>query len=215
MKNIIESLKNSGVIIKDENHVYIDDTVTVGEGTIIYPNVSLRGKTTIGKNNIIDMNTIMEDTVIGDNNSIISSVIHNSQIGNNNEIGPFAHISKTTMISDQVIIGNFVEVVRSTIDSEVKIKHLSYVGDAYIEKGVNIGAGTIISNYSVKKTKDRTHIKKKAFIGSNSCLVAPITIGEGAVVAAGSTITNSIKDNSLAIARMRQIEKENYYQDKN
>ncbi len=193
-------------IIKDEKSTYIENTVTIGEGTIIYPNVAIRGNTIIGKNNIIDMNTIIIDSVIGDGNNILASVITDSKIGNNNEIGPYAHISKNTVINNHVTIGNYVEVVRSVIDDKTKSKHLTYLGDAQVGQGVNIGAGTITANYSPKRTKNKTYILKGAFVGSNSCLIAPVTIGENALVAAGSTITEDVKDNSLGISRAKQIE---------
>jgi len=206
-----EQLINLGVNIIDINHTYVDDDVIIGSGTIIYPNVSIRGNTVIGKNNVIDMNSIIIDSKIGDNNHIISSYIENSEIKNNNTIGPFSHLEKNAIITNDVIIGNYVEVKNSTIGENSKAKHLSYIGDANLGENVNIGAGTIFANYNSKtKQKNKTEVEDNVSIGSNSVLVAPITLKKSSFIAAGSTITNDVEEYCLGIARSRQVNKDNF-----
>lgn len=206
-----EQLINLGVKIVDINHTYIDDNVIIDEGTIIYPNVAIRGNTKIGKNNIIDMNTIIIDSKIGNNNKIIFSYIENSEIGNDNNIGPFSHLEKNAIITNNVVIGNYVEVKNSIIGEESKAKHLSYIGDANLGKKVNVGAGTIFANYNSKtKEKNKIKIEDNVSIGSNSVLIAPVTLKKSSFIAAGSTITNNVEEHSLGIARSRQVNKPNF-----
>ena len=196
---MLEELEKKGVIFKDRNHVYIDEGIKIGKGTVIYPNVSIRGNCIIGENNVIDSNTIIED----------------SQIGSNNKIGPSAHIHSHCTIGSDNVIGNFVEIKKSTLKSGIKAKHLTYIGDAYIEDNCNIGAGVVFANYKgFGHKKEKTTLSKNVFIGSNSVLIAPLEIGENSVVAASSTITESIKPYSLAICRKRQMTKEGYLENK-
>lgn len=193
----------------DKNNTYIDTEVQIGKETIIYPNVIIEGKTIIGNNCIIHAGTYIKDSIIGDNNKIYHSYIIESEIGNNNEIGPFSNIRANNKIQDHNKIGAFVELKGNNINSNIKIPHLSYIGDSIIESGVNIGCGTITVNYDGVK-KHQTVIKKDAFIGCNVNLISPITIGENSLIAAGSTITEDVEKDSLAIARNRQTNKKNY-----
>lgn len=210
----IQKYIEKGVILIDPLHTYIEDTVEIEEGTIIYPNVSLRGNTYIGKNNMIDMNTIIENTKIGDENKIIQSVICNSEIGNQNTIGPFAHIKDNNCIGSHNNIGSFVELKGTNIKDNNNIKHLSYCGDVSLQNNVNIGAGSIIANYNAKtKLKNKSKIASNTCIGANSVIISPVSINENSFVAAGSVITEDVPENSLAIARIRQITKENYYKE--
>jgi len=187
--------------IIDSNNTYIDDTVSIGEGCIIYPGVELRGNTVIGDNTIIDSHTIIED----------------SKIGSNNKIGPSAHIHTNSVIGNDNIIGNFVEVKESQIGNHNRMHHLTYCGTATIGDNCNIGCGVVFSNFNYNS--DRAHKLKTAignhvFIGSNTVLCAPLNIDDDSVVGAGSVITDSIPKDSLAIARSRQVTKENYFKKK-
>ena len=191
----------------DSKTVYIDDTVILGENCTIYPNVMIKGKTTIGDNTVIYMGSYIEDSHIGKNNIIYTSYIVNSNLGDNNVIGPYAHIREGNDIKDNNKIGSFVELKNDTIQCNVKIPHLSYIGDTSIESGVNIGAGVKTANYNGKEKK-HTEIQSDVFIGCNAVLVAPVTLCKDSYVAAGSVITQDVPEKSLAIARERQINKD-------
>lgn len=195
----VEELINNGVIIKDKKNIYIDDSVEIGRGTILYPGVSLRGNTKIGENCIIDMDCIIED----------------SRIGNNNKVGPFAHLHTDCVLGDDNTIGNYVEIKKSKIGNFNHMKHLTYCGDAIIGDSCNIGCGVVFSNYNYSGIKKEvTILEDNVFIGSNSVLCAPLKIGEHSVIGAGSVITEDVPSNSLAIARPRQITKEDYFKEK-
>ena len=194
-----------GVVIVDHNTTYIDEDVKIGDGTTIYPNVSIRGKSVIGKNNIIDSNTVLADCTIGDNNKILSSYLTDTTIGNNNFIGPFAHTREEVILGDNNKIGNYVEIKATTIGNSNFFSHLSYVGNSEITNGVNFSGGAITANFDlINKQYKKTVIKDDAIIGANSILVAPITINKKAFVAAGSVITDDVGERELAIARKRQ-----------
>ena len=167
--------------------------------------------TKIGKKVVIEPYVVISKNVKIGNNVIISSFSHleGVKIDNNVKIGPYARIRPGVIIESGSIIGNFVEVKKSIIGKNSKLNHLSYIGDANIGKNVNIGAGTITCNYDGVK-KNKTKIKDKVFIGSNSSLVAPITINEGSIVGAGSVITKNVKKESLALTRSQQTETKNY-----
>lgn len=200
-----------GVIIVDQNTTYIDEDVLVGDGTTIYPNVSIRGKSVIGKNNIIDSNTVLIDVEIGDDNKILSSYINASKIGNNNKIGPFTHFREKVEIGNNNVVGNFVEMKGDVIGNNNNFKHLSYVGNAEVKNNVNFGAGSITANYdSIKHIKHKTVVEDGASIGSNVVLVAPVTINKKGFIAAGSVITKDVGERDLAIARCRQENKKEY-----
>lgn len=192
----------------DKKNTYIGEDVQIGDGTTIYPNVVIEGKTIIGTNCTIYIGSVIKDSIIGNNCNIYSSYIVNSQIGNNNNIGPFANIRENNYICDNTKIGSFVELKNSNIGNNTKVPHLSYIGDTTIGKKVNIGCGTVTANYDGKR-KNNTYIGDNAFIGCNSVLVAPINIEKNSFVAAGSTITKDLKENDLAVARTKQINLEN------
>jgi bifunctional UDP-N-acetylglucosamine pyrophosphorylase / glucosamine-1-phosphate N-acetyltransferase len=194
--SINERWMREGVTIIDKNNTYIGPDVTIGAGTTIYPGSVIEGNVTIGQGCLIE-----------------SSYIRDSVIGDHVTVGPFAHIRNQTVIGNHVRIGNFVEVKKSVLQDGVKAAHLTYLGDSEIGKHVNIGCGTITVNYD-GKIKHKTIIEANAFIGSNVNLIAPITIGEGAAVAAGSTVTDDVPAQSLAIARERQTTKVGYYANK-
>lgn len=210
LKNRInEYHMRNGVTIIDPNNTYIDTDVEIGQDTIIQPGTILSGRTKIGSNCVIGPNSEVKNCVIGSETVIRQSVAHDSEIGSNVNIGPFAHIRPQSEIHDEVKIGNFVETKKTVFGKGSKASHLSYIGDAEVGSNVNIGCGSITVNYDGKH-KYLTKIEDNVFIGCNSNLVAPVTVGTGAYVAAGSTITQDVPGEALAVARARQVNKEEY-----
>lgn len=212
MRNRInESHMKNGVTIIDPSNTYIDTDVKIGMDTIIYPGTILKGNTVIGEDCHIGPNTEIDSCQVGDATVVRQSVALKSLIGTHVNIGPFAHIRPGCDIHNEVKIGNFVEVKKATFGDGSKVSHLSYIGDAEVGSNVNIGCGSITVNYD-GKDKHLTRIEDDAFVGCNSNLVAPVTIGKGSYVAAGSTITENVPGDALSIARARQVNKENYVQ---
>jgi bifunctional UDP-N-acetylglucosamine pyrophosphorylase/glucosamine-1-phosphate N-acetyltransferase len=199
----LECLMDSGVTIMDPASTFIDDEVKVGQDSIIYPFTWLEGQTSIGTGCTIGPNTRIADTKVGDNAVVHYTYAHECEIGANVNIGPFVHIRPKTVLSNGVKVGNFVEVKNTSVGEGSKIPHLSYIGDTDMGAGVNIGSGTITVNYD-GKNKYRTKIEDDAFVGCNSNLVAPVSIGKGAYIAAGSTITKNVPPAALGVARARQ-----------
>ncbi|MBT1248550.1 MULTISPECIES: bifunctional UDP-N-acetylglucosamine diphosphorylase/glucosamine-1-phosphate N-acetyltransferase GlmU [unclassified Thermosipho (in: thermotogales)] len=208
-KKINEKLMKEGVRIIDPDVVYIDPQVKIGKDTVIYPFTFIEGDTTIGEDCIIGPMTRIKNSKIGNNVIINRSEVEKAEVKDNVSVGPYARLREGTILDTNVKIGNFVETKKTVIGQNSKAQHLTYLGDATIGKNVNIGAGTITCNYDGKK-KHPTFIEDNVFIGSNSSLVAPVKIGKNSITAAGSTITNNVPENSLAIARERQINKENW-----
>ena len=208
-QRINEEHMRNGVSLIDPDHTYISSDAIIGRDTVIYPGSMILSETVIGENCIIGPNTEIKNCTVLNGTTIRQSVAHDSQIGNDVTIGPFAHIRPLSTIADEVKIGNFVEIKKSSFGKGSKASHLSYIGDAEIGTDVNLGCGSITVNYD-GKNKFLTKIEDGAFIGCNSNLVAPVTIGKGAFVAAGSTITNDVPEKALTVARARQINKENY-----
>lgn len=200
-------LMEKGVSLQDPATAYVDVNVTVGRGTVILPNTMLRGNTTVGEECVIGPNCEITDSRIANSVIIRHSVVTGAVIEDGVSVGPFAHLRPETVLRAGVKIGDFVEIKKSDVGPHTKIPHLSYVGDADLGRGANLGAGTIVVNYDGKR-KHKTIIKDKAFIGCNSNLVAPVTIGKGAFVAAGSTITQDVPDAALSLARPKQVNKE-------
>ena len=199
----------NGVTIVDPDTTYIDVGVQIGQDTVIYPNVMIQGNTVIGSNVTIYSNSFLRNAVIGDAAVIDSSKIVESSVGARTTIGPMSHLRNHTEIAEDCRIGNFVEFKDSHFGTGSKCAHLTYVGDADVGSGVNFGCGVVTVNYD-GKNKYRTTIKDGAFIGSNCNLIAPVTIGENALLAAGSTITDSVNDGDMGIARSRQENKAGY-----
>jgi bifunctional UDP-N-acetylglucosamine pyrophosphorylase/glucosamine-1-phosphate N-acetyltransferase len=201
---IIKTHIKKGVDFIDKEHVFIDSKVKIGGGTIIYPNVYLEGYTIIGKGCKIFPNVRVEDSVIQDGAVIKdSTLIEGSVVKKGAVVGPFAHLRPESEIGAGARIGNFVEVKKSIIGSRTKAQHLTYLGDARVGREVNIGAGTITCNYDGYK-KHITTIEDNVFIGSDSQLIAPVKIGKGAYVGAGSTITKDVPPQCLALSRVTQ-----------
>lgn len=212
-RNTREKINNdhilNGVTFIDKNTAYIGSEVTIGKDTIIYPNVILEGKAIIGENCVIRSNTRISNSVISDNVNIEASIILESTVGSFTNVGPFAYIRPNSEIGSHVKIGDFVEIKNAVIGDNTKASHLTYIGDSDIGENINFGCGTVTVNYDGDK-KFRTVIEDNAFIGCNSNLVAPVTIKKGSYVAAGSTITDEVPENCLAIARARQVVKTNW-----
>ena len=208
-KRINEALMMSGVTIKDPQTTYIDADVKIGRDTVVLPGSILSGRTEIGEGCTIGPNSEISNTKVGHHTTIRHSVVSDSEIGSEVQIGPFSHIRPQTAIGNRAKVGNFVEVKKSTIGEGSKASHLSYVGDAEIGKDVNLGCGMITVNYD-GKYKYLTKVEDGAFIGCNVNLIAPVTVGKEAIVAAGSTITEDVEADSLAIARARQTNKAHY-----
>ena len=208
-EEIINKHLSNGVKIVDVSNTYIDEEVQIGEGTILLPGVILQGNTTIGKNCQIGPFSTIENTKIGNNTVFKNSVAMDASIGDDTTVGPFAYIRPKADIRNHVKIGDFVEIKNSVIDDGTKVSHLTYIGDSNVGKNINFGCGTITVNYD-GKNKFRTVIEDDAFIGCNTNLVAPVTVKKGAFIAAGSTITDDVDENSLAIARCRQTIKKDW-----
>lgn len=207
---IIGKWCDHGVTFIDAGSVFISANSLIGQGTIIYPNVHIEGATKIGRGCAIFPNVRILDSIIEDDATIKdSTLIEKSIVKKKASVGPFAHIRPGCTIGENAKIGNFVEVKNAMIGPDTKASHLSYLGDAKIGKGVNIGAGTIICNYDGFK-KHITSIENNVFIGSDSQLIAPVTIGQGSIVGAGSTITKDVPANALALSRVEQTNIENW-----
>lgn len=199
----------NGVTIIDPASTYIGADVTIGADTILNPGTILKGNTVIGEQCEIGPNSEIEDSVIGDGVSVKYSVLCQAEVGESSTVGPFAYLRPGSKLGEHVKIGDFVEVKNATIDNGSKVSHLSYIGDAKVGKNVNVGCGAITVNYD-GYNKSVTEIEDDAFVGSNVNLIAPIKVGKGAFVVAGSTITQSVPENDLAIARQRQENKPGY-----
>ncbi|GAA0311031.1 bifunctional UDP-N-acetylglucosamine pyrophosphorylase/glucosamine-1-phosphate N-acetyltransferase [Gracilibacillus halotolerans] len=204
----IEHMRN-GVTIIDPQNTYIGVDVTIGTDVVIEPGCIINGNTTIEEGAHIGPNSEITHCHIGKDSVVRQSVASESHIGERVQIGPFAHIRPSAEIGNDVKIGNFVEIKKSKIDNKSKVSHLSYIGDAEIGSGVNVGCGTITVNYD-GKNKFKTVIEDDAFIGCNSNLIAPVVVGKGSFVAAGSTIHEDVPSNALSIGRAKQVNKENY-----
>lgn len=203
-QRIINGFISKGVSFLIPSSANIHADVRIGKDTLIYPNVSIEGGTKIGTGCTIHSNVRITESLLGDNVLIKdSSVIEDSLIRSNARIGPFAHLRPGSIIGCHAKIGNFVEVKKSLIGDRTKALHLSYIGDSDIGKDVNVGAGTITCNYDGSK-KHRTVVKDNVFIGSDSQLVAPVSIGIGAYIGAGSTITRDVPPMALALSRTNQ-----------
>jgi bifunctional UDP-N-acetylglucosamine pyrophosphorylase / glucosamine-1-phosphate N-acetyltransferase len=204
-----------GVTIVRPETCVIDAGVEVGTGTVIEPYVQLLGKTRVGSGCLIRSFTVVEDCTVGDGASILqSSVLEESTIEAGARVGPFAHLRPGSEIGANAHVGNFVELKKARLGKGAKANHLSYLGDAEVGEGANIGAGVIICNYDGVH-KHRTTIGKRAFVGSDSTLVAPVTIEDDTYIGAGSCITKNVPAGSLAVARARQVVKEGWVQRRN
>ncbi|OQR58717.1 bifunctional UDP-N-acetylglucosamine diphosphorylase/glucosamine-1-phosphate N-acetyltransferase GlmU [Bacillus sp. CDB3] len=210
MKNRINR-KNmvNGVTIIDPSNTYISADAIIGSDTVLHPGTIIEGNTVIGSDCEIGPHTVIRDSEIGERTVIRQSTVHDSKLGTEVSVGPFAHIRPDSVIGDEVRVGNFVEIKKTVFGNRSKASHLSYIGDAQVGEDVNLGCGSITVNYD-GKNKFKTVIGNGVFIGCNSNLVAPVTVEDGAYVAAGSTITENVPSKALSVARARQVNKEDY-----
>ena len=194
----------NGVTMRNPESVYIEDGVEIGNDTEICQNVTIKSGTKIGSDCVIGSGSMLDRAVIHDGVDVLSSVILESEVDEGTHVGPFAYIRPNCHVGKEVKVGDFVELKNSNIDDGTKISHLTYIGDSDVGKRVNFGCGTVTCNYDGKK-KYRTTIGDDCFVGCNTNFVSPINVGDGVYIAAGSTITEDIPENSLSIARARQV----------
>ena len=208
-QRIKERLMLDGVTIVDPASTYIEADVTVGRDSVIMPFTCLRGDTHIAGHCTIGPGSTLENTSVAAHSVVVHSYLSGADVGESCQVGPFAHLRPETSLGERVKIGNFVEIKKSEIGDGSKVNHLAYVGDGKLGRDVNVGAGTIFVNYD-GVNKHETEVGDEAFIGCNSNLVAPLKIGKGAFVAAGSTITKDVPEEALGVARARQENKEGW-----
>ncbi len=199
----------AGVTMINPDSITIDESVELQLDVIIEPQTHLRGQTAIAAGSRIGPGSLIEDSQIGSNVTVLYSVVSNSQVADNNTIGPYSHLRGKVQLGESCRIGNFVEIKKTTVGANTNVAHLAYLGNATLGERVNIGAGTITANYDGKH-KHPTKVGDRTKTGANSVLVAPVTLGENVTVAAGSTVNKDVEDNALVIARSRQKEIPNW-----
>lgn len=199
----------AGVKFIDLKTAYIDESVMIGKETIIYPGVILQGNTSIGENCLIGHNSRIVDSKIGNETEIQSSVILKSKVGNNTTIGPFAYMRPNSTLGDHVKLGDFVEIKNSAMGNGSKASHLTYIGDSDVGENVNLGCGVVFVNYD-GKNKHRSIIKDNVFVGCNVNIISPVTIEDGAYIAAGTTVTRDVPKGALCIGRARETKIEGW-----
>ena len=209
---IKENWMKAGVTMIDPNSITIDENVELEADVILEPQTHLRGNTKIATGSRIGPGSLIENSRIGANVTILYSVVSDAEISASTRIGPYAHLRGGVKLGESCRVGNFVEIKKTTIGSNSNMAHLSYLGDATLGDRVNIGAGTITANYDGKK-KHHTTIEQGTKTGSNSVLVAPVTLGKNVTVAAGSVVTQDVNDNALVVARSRQKEIPDWHQE--
>ena len=192
------TLLDSGVRMPDPSSVYLDSTVRVEPDTVLHPNTHLRGGTVVGRGSEIGPNSIVEDSRIGENCRVVSSVLEGASVGNAVTIGPFAHLRPGAQIEDEVELGNYAEVKASTVGTRTRIHHFSYIGDAALGADTNVGAGTITCNYD-GINKHRTVVGEGVFLGSDTMLIAPVSLGDGARTGAGSVVNRDVPPGEVVV----------------
>ncbi len=208
-------LMENGVLFIDPNSTYVESDVKIGESTVVYPGTYIGGRTSIGRACLIGPQCFISHSHLGDGVQLKSGTyIDNSVVNSRATLGPYAHLRPDTEIGPEAHVGNFVEMKKTKFGARAKAGHLTYLGDAEIGEDTNIGCGTITCNYAVDRKKYRTRIGKGVFVGSDTQFVAPVTIGDGAVIGSGSTITKDVPAHALGVARAKQFIKENYTAEK-
>jgi bifunctional UDP-N-acetylglucosamine pyrophosphorylase/glucosamine-1-phosphate N-acetyltransferase len=206
-----QRLMEAGVMLLEPRSTYIEDTVEIAPAAILYPGVHLRGATRIGAFACVESGSMISDSVIGDNVHIKAGCyLDQAKVARGVEMGPYAHLRPGTEIGEDCKVGNFVEMKKVKFGKGAKASHLTYLGDAEVGENTNIGCGTITCNYAADRKKYVTKIGKDVFVGSDTQFIAPITIGDGAVIGSGSTITKDVPAGALAVTRAKQFIKENY-----
>ncbi|MBA2485244.1 MAG: bifunctional UDP-N-acetylglucosamine diphosphorylase/glucosamine-1-phosphate N-acetyltransferase GlmU [Nitrospira sp.] len=209
-QRIRERWLEAGVTMREPSSTWIDADVTIGRDTVLYPNVALEGRTVIGEGTVVHSGSRITDCTIGDRVEILDHcVLREAQVEDEAHLGPFAHLRPGAIVRRTAKVGNFVEMKKAELGAGSKANHLSYLGDARIGKGVNLGAGTITCNYDGWK-KFLTVIGDQVFIGSDVQLVAPVTIGSGAIIAAGTTVTQDVPADALVLSRVPQVTREGW-----
>ena len=208
-RRVVERHVRAGVRVLDMDAVYIDPRVKIGRDTMLLPGTILQGETCIGENCQIGPNALVNSCAVGNGVIINASQVNESTLGDGCDVGPYAHIRPGCQVGEKCHVGAFVQLKNCVLGQGTKMSHLTYVGDADVGAGVNFGCGTITTNYDGFK-KYRCTIGDNAFIGCNTNLVAPVTVGEGAYSAAGATITKDVPADALAVARSRQENKEGW-----
>lgn len=208
-KRLNRKLMEAGVTMIDPANTYVSSQTQIGQDTILYPGVILEGECIIGKDCLIGANSRLVNGKIGNNVTIQNSTILDSAVDDYTSVGPYAYIRPGSQIGKHCKVGDFVEVKNSIMGDGAKASHLTYIGDGDVGENVNLGCGTVFVNYDGQK-KYRTVVEKNAFVGCNTNLIAPVTVKAGAYIAAGSTITDDVPEESLAIARARQVNKVGY-----
>jgi bifunctional UDP-N-acetylglucosamine pyrophosphorylase/glucosamine-1-phosphate N-acetyltransferase len=212
-RRIAEKHMLNGVTIIDPESVYIEGDVLIGNDTEIWPGAVLKGKTVIGKGCVIGKDTVIENSTVGDGTDILKSVIKESVIGNGTHVGPFAYMRPGSHVGSECKVGDFVELKNANFGDGSKAAHLAYIGDADVGKDVNVGCGVIFANYDGVH-KHRSSVGDRAFIGSNSNLVAPVNVAEDAYIAAGTTVTSDVPEGALCVGRTREITEEGWVEKK-
>jgi bifunctional UDP-N-acetylglucosamine pyrophosphorylase/glucosamine-1-phosphate N-acetyltransferase len=203
-QRICQRLMLAGVTIVDPATTYIKDSVSVGADTVIHPNTAISGRTRIGRACQIGPNTIVSDSTIGDGCRVVASVVEGAILERDVDVGPFSHLRSGTYLARGVHVGNFAEVKKSRLGQDAKMGHFGYVGDAQVGDEVNIGAGTVTCNFD-GVSKHRTIIDRGAFIGSDTMLVAPVRIGDGASTGAGSVVNRDVPPDTVAVGMPARI----------
>lgn len=208
-RDIIDRHIAAGVIFYTSHGIVIDENVKIGKGTVIMPGTILLGDTVIGEGCTVGPNSMLKNCTLGNNVVFNSSQGTDSTVADGATIGPFSQLRPDSKIGPKVKIGDFVEVKNSTVGEGTSIAHLTYVGDSDVGRHVNFGCGVVTVNYD-GESKNRTKIGDFAFIGCNTNLIAPVSVGEGGYTAAGSTITEDVPRQALAIGRAKQVNKNNW-----
>ncbi|WII72417.1 bifunctional UDP-N-acetylglucosamine diphosphorylase/glucosamine-1-phosphate N-acetyltransferase GlmU [Bdellovibrio sp. 22V] len=204
-------LMEEGVLMIDPRSTYVEESVEIGAGTVIYPNVFIRGRSKIGSFTVIESNSFISDSEIGDSVQVRGGTyLENSKLHNKVSVGPYARLRPETEIFEEAHVGNFVEMKKVKFGKKSKAGHLTYLGDAEVGEEVNVGCGTITCNYAADRKKYKTKIGNRVFVGSDTQFIAPIEVGDDAIIGSGSTITKNVPAKALAVARGKQFVKENY-----
>lgn len=202
-------MEEDGVIFVDIYSAYIDEEVVIESGAVIANNVTLQGSTVIRSGARIGQSSVIRNSEIGEGTTVEASYIYDSKVGSNTSVGPFAYIRPGSVVGDECKIGDFVELKNATFGNGSKTSHLAYIGDADVGERCNIGCGVVFVNYDGAK-KYRSKLGDDVFVGCNSNLVSPVEIGDGAYVAAATTVTENVPEDALCIGRSRQTVKEHW-----